>query len=88
VLNVLEGFSIIESVQRSIRRDKGRAILEFYLLVLLYSFLNYHASAVAKSLVSIHKHHRKLRMDAPMALLEETRGLQGEASTRRRRRSV
>jgi hypothetical protein len=81
VPGVLEGFSIIETVQPSMRREKARAILEFYSLALLYSFLSYHATSVAKPLIKLHKHQRKFHMDSPLltTLLEETRGLQSEA---------
>ncbi|OHT15717.1 hypothetical protein TRFO_13881 [Tritrichomonas foetus] len=81
VPNVLEGFSNIESVQPSMRREKVRAILEFYSLALLYGFLSYHATAISKTLVKIHKHQRKLRFDAPhlTELIEETSSLQNEA---------
>lgn len=79
--NVLEGFSIIESVQPSMRREKVRAILEFYSLALLYAFLSYHATNISKTLIKIHKHQRKLRFDAPhlTSLIEETSSLQSEA---------
>jgi hypothetical protein len=78
---VLEGFSIIESVQPSMRREKVRVILEFYSLALFYAFLSYHITSVAKTLVKIHKHQRKSRMDAPLlsTLIEETQGLMSEA---------
>ena len=79
--SVLEGFSIIESVQPSMRREKVRAILEFYSLALLYAFLSYHATTISKTLIKIHKHQRKLRFDAPhlTSLIEETSSLQNEA---------
>lgn len=79
--SVLDGFSIIESVQPSMRREKVRAILEFYSLALLYGLLSYHATAISKTLIKIHKHQRKLRFDAPhlLELIEETSNLQNEA---------
>jgi hypothetical protein len=78
---VLDCFSMRESVQPSIRHEKVRDILEFYSLTLLYSFLSYHAPSVSKPLVTIHKRQRKFRMDSPLltTLLEETRSLQSEA---------
>lgn len=77
----LEGFSIIESVQPSMRREKVRAILEFYSLALLYAFLSYHATGMSKTLIKLHKHHRKLRFDSPLLinLIDETSSLQNEA---------
>jgi hypothetical protein len=80
IFDVLNGFLIIESVQLSMYCEKVRAILEFYLLALFYSFVSYHTRVVAKSLIKIHKHQCKNRIDESLltTLLEETCVLQTE----------
>ena len=76
-----EGYTLIESVQPSMRREKARGVLEFYSLVLLFGFLSYHAATLDKTLTKIHKRQRKGKYEAPLLnlLLDETSGLQNEA---------
>jgi hypothetical protein len=78
IFDVLKDFLIIESVQPSMYYEKVRAIFKFYLLALFYSFVSYHTRVVTKSLVNIHKHQCKFRIDASLftTLLKETCGLQ------------
>lgn len=71
---VMDGFSIIESVQPSMRREKARGILEFYSLTLLFAFLSYHVESLDKNIVKVLKHQRKNKYETPLLanLLEET----------------
>ncbi|EAX97756.1 hypothetical protein TVAG_080160 [Trichomonas vaginalis G3] len=79
--SVYDGYSLIESVQPSMRREKARGALEFYSFVILLTFLSYHASTLDQTVTKIHKHQRKNKYKAPhlQSLLEETNGLQNDA---------
>jgi len=77
----LDGFSIIETVQPSMRREKARGILEFYSVVLLYAFLSYHINSLDIPTTKLHRQQRKGKFLSPLlnSLVEETSLLQHEA---------
>lgn len=79
--DALESLKMVELVQPSMRREKARALHEFYSLALSFCFLSFHEGNLGLPQGKIFRRLRKMKFVSPLlqSLLEETNQLQSES---------